>query len=407
VKILHVLDHSLPIHSGYTFRSSNILQEQENFGWTPIVVTSPKHEQFQGECVAGQERIGGLRHYRCPGGIFSKLPIVPEMKVIAALKKRLYEVVDKERPDIIHAHSPVLNVLPALSVGKKKGIPVVYEVRALWEDAAVDHGSYRQHSWKYQAVRVLETFACKKATEVIVISRGLRNDFIARGISEDKLTVVANGVDTKWFNDVRNMDLQKRYGLEGKQVVGFIGSFYRYEGLDLLVNAMSRLSPRWPALRLLLAGGGEVETEVQSKIDALGLRDKIIVTGRIPHNEVPRIYALTDILAYPRKSMRLTELVTPLKPLEGMAMGKAIIASDVGGHKELLANNVTGLLFEAGNPDALAAGLERLLSDNNLRTELGMNASLWVRKERSWNHLISAHRKIYDRALRIGVSSDN
>ncbi len=400
MKILHVLDHSLPIHSGYTFRSLNILQEQQALGWKPFVVTSPKHEMFQQESVLGEEKIAGLKQYRTLSYVRSRIPIVAEFLLVVALRKRLIEVIEKERPDLIHAHSPVLNVLAALSAGATRRIPVVYEVRAFWEDAAVDHGTYREGSWKYRMVRFSETFACNKADQVVVLSSGLRGELIRRGVAEDKITIVPNAVDAEHFRaNGSDETLKNRWGLGNKRVIGFIGSFYRYEGLDLLVDAVARLSQRWPDLKLLLAGGGEIEGELNSQVEKLGLRDKVVVTGRIPHDEVPRIYGLTDILAYPRRSMRLTELVTPLKPLEAMAMGKAVVGSDVGGHRELIQNEINGVLFQADNSIALAEELNRLLMNDALRIKLGTNASSWVRNERSWKHVVAKHATIYQRAL--------
>jgi len=323
-----------------------------------------------------------------------------ELSLMSSLEKRLAEVVKKERPDIIHVHSPILNALPALRIGKKSGIPVVYEIRALWEDAAVDHGTYKQCSWKYTLVRFLETFSCKRANHVLVLSQGLKDDFIERGVPAEKLTVVGNGVDPKQFEqNVAVGNFQERWGMKGKQIVGFIGSFYRYEGLDLLVDAVAHLSTRWPALALLLVGGGEVENELRKKIHDLRLDDRVIIPGRIPHDDVPSIYKLIDILVYPRRSMRLTEIVTPLKPLEAMAMGKALIASNVGGHRELISDEETGLLFRPGDVRALVAQLERLLANNELRIKLGGQAASWVRRERSWKKLIGAHVEVYGRIL--------
>ena len=267
LKVLHVLDHSLPLHSGYAFRSLNILRQQKTRGWEPFVVTSPKHELHRREPFKPEEDIAGLRHYRTLDGGKSNLPLVGEFTLMWALEKRLAGIVKTERPNVIHAHSPILNALPAVWTGKKFGVPVIYEVRALWEDAAVDHGTYKPQSWKYRAVRSLETFVCNKVDEVVVLSHGLKGDLIARGVPANKLTVIGNGVDLSQFgqNGI-DASLRERWGLEGNQVVAFIGSFYRYEGLDLLVDAVTRLSGRWPALKLLLVGGGEVEHELTQQI---------------------------------------------------------------------------------------------------------------------------------------------
>ena len=117
--------------------------------------------------------------------------------------------------------------------------------------------------------------------------------------------------------------------------------------------------------------------------------------GRIPHERIPGIYALIDILAYPRYSMRLTDLVTPLKPLEAMAMGKPLVASDVGGHKELIRDGENGVLFEAGNEQGLAEALQRYLNEGTLMQQISQQASKWVVEHHSWSKTTSVYKDIY------------
>jgi len=160
-----------------------------------------------------------------------------------ALGRRIQEVAHLEKPDIIHAHSPVLNAIPALWAGRKLGIPVVYEIRAFWEDAAVDHGTYAEGSWKYNLTKSIETWVCKRADQVAVLCNGLKNDLAKRGISSQKITPVFNGINPDDFKPCPpDEGLKKEWNLSGKKVIGFIGFFYRYEGLDLLVNAFSRMA---------------------------------------------------------------------------------------------------------------------------------------------------------------------
>src|SRR5262249_47561850 len=157
-------------------------------------------------------------------------------------------------------------------------------------------------------------------------------DLVQRGIPEGKLTVISNGINPEDFSiSNRDEELSRTLGTTGKQVIGFVGSFYRYEGLDLLVKAFASLCRTRDNLVLLLVGGGEMERELRDQVDKSGLRNKVILPGRFPHAKIPRIYSLIDVLVYPRYSMRLTELVTPLKPLEAMAVGKPLVASDIGG----------------------------------------------------------------------------
>jgi PEP-CTERM/exosortase A-associated glycosyltransferase len=400
LKILHILDHSLPLHSGYTFRTQNILEDQRKREWLPIALTSPKHEASWNGPSQRMEEIGGFRFYRT-GRLHSGLgPLAAELQVMRLLAKRIEEVAKIEKPALLHAHSPVLNVLASLWAGRKLGIPVVYEIRAFWEDAAVDHGTYSPNSWKYRMVRSMETWACRKAAQVAVLCNGIKNDLVQRGIPEEKLSVVFNGINPKDFRTLdRDEELAKSLGTGGKRVLGFIGSFYRYEGLDLLVKAFAKLCETRDDLVLLLVGGGEMERELRDQVEKSSLQSRVIIPGRFPHEKIPGIYSLIDILVYPRYSMRLTELVTPLKPLEAMAMGKPLVASDIGGHRELIQNESTGLLFRPGDVSALAGTLLRLLDDAGLRGKLAIQGNQWVRENHTWSKTTAIYSAIYARAL--------
>jgi glycosyltransferase involved in cell wall biosynthesis len=178
--------------------------------------------------------------------------------------------------------------------------------------------------------------------------------------------------------------------------VGFIGSFYAYEGLDLLVDALPRLLAMRPEVRILLVGGGPQEAELKERATRLGVADKVVFTGRVPHGEVGRYYDLVDVLAYPRHSMRLTELVTPLKPLEAMAQQRLLIASDVGGHRELIRDGETGLLFRAGSIDSLVEVLLRILSDEGRWPQLRSAGRAFVEAERNWRSSVARYAPVYD-----------
>ncbi|GAA3250140.1 hypothetical protein GCM10020258_04810 [Sphingomonas yabuuchiae] len=166
-----------------------------------------------------------------------------------------------------------------------------------------------------------------------MICEGLRGDLIARGLPQDKIIVSPNGVDLGLFGQplARDEALAEELGLADAEVIGFIGSFYDYEGLDDLIAAMPRLVAARPKARLLLVGGGPMEAALRAQADRSPVAAAIRFVGRVPHQQVERYYSMVDILAYPRKKMRLTDLVTPLKPLEAMAQGKLVAASDVGG----------------------------------------------------------------------------
>ena len=404
LRVLHVLDHSIPLHSGYTFRTLSLLREQRKLGWETHHLTSPKHA----ESLAGghsdllEEIVDGWHYHRTPlaaGGL--RIPGVTQVRLMRQLEARLQTVAEQLRPHILHVHSPVLNAFPALNVGRRLGIPVVYEVRAFWEDAAVDHGTTSEGSLRYRLTRRMETHALQHADHVFTICEGLRSDIVRRGIAANQVTVIPNAVDIESFEPGVQPDaaLKNKLGLSHCSVLGFIGSFYAYEGLDLLLSALPQILAAKPDVRVLLVGGGPQEALLRAQAQRLRLQDHVVFTGRVPHADVGRYYDLVDVLVYPRHSMRLTELVTPLKPLEAMAQGRVLIASDVGGHKELIRDGETGLLFRAGDANALIATVLKLLGAPNLWSQLRAQGRRFVETERNWTQSVSRYPAVYQRLI--------
>jgi PEP-CTERM/exosortase A-associated glycosyltransferase len=395
MRIVHILDHGLPLQSGYAFRTRAIVKAQLARGWEVVCLTGPRQGVAAGP---DPERIDGITFYRTPKPGPAPAPL-GEWREIRALSARLDRLVRDWRPDQLHAHSPVLSALAALPVARRHGLPLVYEIRAFWEDASVGNGTGREGSARYRATRLLESYAARHADAVVVICDGLRHDLIRRGIAADKILVSPNGVDMDLFGAPSPPDagFARSLGLEGADTVGFIGSFYDYEGLDDLIAAMPALLERRPNAQLLLVGGGPMEAALRAQAEASPARTRIRFAGRVPHGEVERYYALIDILAYPRKAMRLTELVTPLKPLEAMAQRKLVVASDVGGHRELIEDGVTGTLFPAGDPQALADALAALFDRRGEWEGRRDVARAFVERERNWSSNISRYAPLYQR----------
>ena len=393
MRILHVLDHGLPLQSGYTFRTRAILKAQEARGWQVAAVTGPRH----GLAPDAVESVDGLTFYRTQAT--RKGGVLGEVGGLAAFARRIDAAVDAFRPDILHAHSPVLDAIAALRVARARRLPLVYEIRAFWEDAAVGNGTGTEGSAKYRVTRAMESWAVQRADAVAVICEGLRGDLIARGVAADKIVVSPNGVDLTLFGEpvARDAALAASLGLQDAETIGFIGSFYDYEGLDDLIAAMPALVTARPKARLLLVGGGPMEAALRAQAAASPAADAIRFVGRVPHTEVERYYALVDVLAYPRKRMRLTDLVTPLKPLEAMAQGKLVAASDVGGHRELIRDGDTGTLFAPDDPAAIAMALAGLLADRSGWDARRARARAFVEAERNWSSNIRRYDPVYQR----------
>ncbi len=399
MRILHIFDHSLPLQSGYVTRSLALLEAQRARGWQTLHITSPRHDFYHG-ATADEETVDGLTFVRTHAAA-PHISGVRELAEMRALRKRLHELARRERPDVLHAHSPVLNALPALAVGRQLGIPVVYEVRALWEDAAVDLGHDREGSLRYRMSRWMDTRAFRRADAIVAICEPLRAEIVSRGIDPARVSVVPNAVDPAFLvpptGDSR--DLRQKLGLADCVVLGFIGSFYSYEGLDLLIDALDLLRVRRSDLRLLLVGGGPEEKRLKDRVAERRLQDRVLFVGRVRLEEVPRYYQAIDLLVFPRRRMRLTELVTPLKPLEAMAQGKPVLASDVGGHRELVRHKDTGLLFPADDAAALAAAIEAALADPAGTQGIAAAGRRFVTEERNWHAVGARYEPIYEALL--------
>ena len=392
-RVLHVLDHSLPLQSGYTFRTRAILKAQQADGLEVKAVTGLRHPA-EGPAIEEGEGLTFHRTRGVPG-------LAREWGEIAALTNAISAIVRDWRPDVLHAHSPALCGLAALRAARRHDLPLLYEIRAFWEDAAVGNGTGREGSVKYRLTRTLENRVITGADTVVTICHGLRDDLIARGFPGGRIGVMPNGVDLTLFGapPPRDMALGDELKLGAKDgggpVIGFIGSFYDYEGLDDLIEAMPAVLAERPDARLLLVGGGPVEDMLRRRAQASPAAKAIRFTGRVPHGEVERYYSLCDVMAYPRKASRLTELVTPLKPLEAMAQGKLVAASSVGGHRELISDGFTGTLFAPDDPADCAAALTHLLGRRGEWEAMRAVARAHVSERHDWARNARRYQGIY------------
>ncbi|MCD6184314.1 MAG: glycosyltransferase [Deltaproteobacteria bacterium] len=390
MKILHVLDVSIPRLKGYTIRSQGIIESQARIGLNPVVITSPRQENL----TASREIINGIVYYRC-GSISSriKVPFLSELLEIKFFSREIEKVIKKEKIDLLHAHSPVLCGMAASMAAKKYSLPIVYEIRAFWEDAAVSSGKCKYNSLRYKITRGLETRLCKKVNKIITICNGLKNDLIDRGIKKEKIEIVPNGIFLESFKErTKSKELLQKYQLDGCVVLGFIGSFFRFEGVSLLVKLMAQINDS--SIKMVLVGDGEEYENIKRYIKDLGVEKHVILTGRIPHDAIMDYYSIIDIFIYPRLNERITELTTPLKPLETMAMKKNIIISDVGGLKELVPE-ICGQIFIAGDVEDLKKKVEKNLFEEERRKNQVANAYEFVQK-RDWKKLVERYSEIYN-----------
>lgn len=400
MKVLHVLDVSAPTISGYTSRSRDIVNTQRALGLDAVVLTSPRHDNPDRRA---REEIDGIRHYRTPWPSSAKRRPIPEVVEMFRFCRRIIEVARRERPDLIHGHSSILCGIPSYVAARLLGLPCVYEIRAFWEDGGVSSGKFKERSLAYRAIRRAETSLARRVDALICLCEGVKGEMARRGLPARDLYIVPNGVDTDRFTPLQPEERARaRYGLGGKKVVAYVGTFLPFEGVDYLVRALIKLIKDCGRddIRGLIVGQGPTYEQCRAVAAAAGLGDKILHPGPVPHAEVNALYSIADMLVYPRAGHRVAELVTPLKPLEAMAMEKPVIGSDVGGLRELIQDEVTGLIHRREDIDDLAAKITRLIDDEALRRRLGRTAREWVVENRQWRTLVERHLEIYDRAQR-------
>jgi glycogen(starch) synthase len=395
-RILHVLDHSLPEQSGYAFRSHSILGALAARGVSLTVLTSPK----QGNATNAVDEIDGIAYRRTAlAPNTTAHGVVGQLRSVQSTRAAIRGCLRSEEIQVVHAHSPCLNGLAALGLG----IPLVYEMRSSWEDAAVSSGITRAGSIRYRLSRALETFVAKRADEIVVICEGLRDELTARGVPAGKITVVPNALSADMF-ELPTADavagIRARYGLKDQRVIGFFGSFFEWEGLDTLIEALPLVLEAVPQARLLLVGGGRHEAALKRRAEELSLGRYIVFAGRVSHDEVRAFYGAADVAAYPRLPDRLTHMVTPLKPLEAMAQRRPVVASDVGGHRQLIRDGETGYLFSAGDRAALASRLIGALRGTDEVAALVARARDHVERAHRWSVVARGYLPVYERVQR-------
>ena len=406
VRVLHVLDHSWPVLDGYAQRSRAIVRAQAQLGMDVRVVTSPLHETDDPH--ASEVTLDGIPYSRTSvtSGLHGRAirkhwPVLREMAVVKLLQHRIEKLLDEYQFDVIHAHSPALCGLAALKAARKRQIPFVYEVRSFWEDSALDGPRTIAGSLKYKLSRSLETFVLRRADAIIGIAKPMLEDFKARGVEADKLFHIPNGVDgARFVPRSRDAALADSLSLNGIPTLGFIGTLFPWEGVDWLVKAAAELHKSGAQFNLLIIGDGALGPETRRAIEALGNPDYVQFLGRVRNEEVERYYSVMDVLIYPRVRARITEFVTPLKPLEAMALGKAVLGSNVGGIRELIQPGQTGLLFEPGDVGDFCRQVTCLLRSATLRQELGAKAREATCVGRDWKLIAEGYRPAYHAAMR-------
>jgi len=403
-RVVNLLAYSLPYSSvGYATRSHGLAQAVQQAGWEILPHTRPgfpfdQVPQLQGRTLPTEDVIDGVRYGRLFDCSRRQSTEMGYLNSAIASYARLFDALS---PAVVHAASNHTTGLPALIAARRRGIPFVYEMRGFWEVTRSSSDPEFSRTRTYRHIRLFETAVARSADHVITLTEGMRGNLIDRGVPADRISVVPNGVDAeKFVPRERDRELGLRLDLATDEpVIGYIGSFVEYEGLDDLIEAAAVLAARGSRFRLLLVGDGLSAPDLRGRIDAAGLSHRTVLTGRVPHEDIARYYSLVDVCAFPRKPWEVCELVSPLKPFEAMAQEKAVVVSGTAALREMVSDGETGLVFDAGSVPALADALERLLADRGLRQRLGGAARQWILANRTWRTAGEACVTVYSRVM--------
>jgi len=411
-RVLHLLTNSLPYRqAGYTVRAQSIARSQVAAGLDPHMATRAGFPMSEGVGRAPrEERVDGIPYHRLATNLE---PAAGPDRVATETANALTRLAAELRPAVLHPASNFINAQAALAVGERLGIPVVYEVRGFLEetwasrrartggdttdDAARDRTSDAD---RYAGGKAAETAVMLAARAVVTLSETMRVDIVARGCDPERVVVVPNAVDIDRFTPrPRDAALAASLGIEpGETVLGYVSTFTGYEGIRYLIEAAAILRERGRAVRVLLVGDGEERPALEAEARRLGVADRTVVfTGRVPHDTVNAYYSVIDVFVVPRTNDRVSQLVTPLKPYEAMALERPIVVSGVAALREIVTDGETGLTFKPEDARDLANVVEPLLDDPARRATLGRAAREWVAANRTWRQNGRRYRELYER----------
>lgn len=387
---VYILHSSLPhLSGGYALRGHGLIGGVKKAGFDIRPYTRPGFPEDIGSSsyavkVKEADEIDGIVYHRVVAQIARS---AGEQRYMNGCVCAFMDVLRGERPAVVHGRSTYLISAPALIAARRLGLPFVYEVSGLWELVHESRESAAKTRARTDRMRHFETLTCLAADQVLTLTEAMRDELVARGVPAGKITLVPNSVDPgKYLPRPKSVEMEATLGLPpGVPVVGYVGSFVDYEGLDDLVLALEQVAGSGQEFRLLLVGDGPEHGRIRQLVEQSPISGHTLITGRVPHDQVEGYYSLIDICPFPRKPWEVCEVVSPMKPFEPMAMEKAVVVSDTRALCDIIEHDVTGLRFSKGSVSALADVLGRLIADPALRRRLGVQAREWVIEHRSWD----------------------
>ena len=357
---------------------------------TPSLTKSPWDEpaEVAAEIIhcrlgaAAQDAVEAVKEYG--GGLGVPTPLAGELRRILAsqeLAANLLRRFKGEPPDFIYERASLFGTA-GVTLARAWKVPLLVELNA----PLVEEQSLYRGGGLGALALAAEKHTLTQADAVFTVSAPLREHVLGLGAAADRVRVLPNGVDPELFRPApRDEALRARLGLDGGPVLGFLGGLRPWHGVEVLPELLARLTRKYPGAQLLFAGDGQLRGELERRLGELGLSQRAVFTGALPHEEVPAVVRLFDVALAPYPALDHAFYFSPLKVFEYMACGCAVAASDCGQISEVIRDGENSLLVPPGDLDALTCACERLLGDAGLRAQLGQAAAELIRREYTWD----------------------
>jgi glycosyltransferase involved in cell wall biosynthesis len=407
IRVMHMLTNSLPwTQSGYAVRSHAILRAQAEAGMTVEAMTRVGYPVIVGLPQARDvDVIDGVPYRRVVPSRLASTPTcrLEQLADAAVLRATTF------RPDVIHTTTHYPNAVVAQAVAERCDLPWVYEVRGQLEKTWVASRPAAQqtqaaNSERYRLAAAREVELARAADHVVTLSQSLKDDLVARGVPAERITLVPNAVDVPLVDRVAltsPREARRRLGLpEAGFWVGTVSSLVDYEGLDVLLDAVALLRRDGLDIRCAIVGDGVSRPALVAHATRLGLDDVVVFPGRVPRADAVRWHEALDTFVVPRRDTEVCRTVTPLKPIEAMALGRPVVASDLPALAEIIADPGAGLVAAAGDVQAFADTLQTIFADVGLRERLSTAGRAFA-ATRTWRANAARYREIYES---LGVS---
>jgi len=402
--ILHLFKVTYPFEStGGSIRNLNIVESQKDIGINPIVVTPLNYPRMFGITEFElEEEVHGVRNIRLDTGSVNFQSASYICDTLQLNTQLLAGLIRKEQPALLHAASgykgyELASMAKVLS--DHFSIPWIYEVRSFHEHTWTNDVFYANNSWHTKQRILKENSLMLGASHVVTISQSMKEALIERGVPDEKITIIPNAVDVeKFLPKSKSKSLAKELGIENKNVLGYISNISRREGHEILIKALPLVLKKYPNTMILIVGDGPEKGKLQELARNLGIEKEVLFTGKVDHSKIHDYYRMIDLFVVPRKRDYASDLVTPLKPYEAMALEIPLIVSDRKALIEIIGEN-RGYSFKTENVEDLAKVVSNCLENLAECKRRAKKARIWLSENRTWALNAETYSQLYNKLL--------